>query len=306
MNLGMKVAPDKRSMEDLKSVQPDFTEVWFNYNEKATYEELFFVLRERVPHSGLHFWGMLANGHLTTFAYDDPQVTRESADLVKRTIDIAQRNGFSYVNIHPGPRALVTMDFKHQRWSVHSDPTPVDRAEALFRTAVQELQAYAHAHDVLLTVETVPMHSADNWLSDKHGDIVNLHELPVSVMTRLADLGVPVANDFGHTAATVLSSDPIVLWNHLYAVTKTLAPYTRLIHIGFTIPPFDGTDYHDTLENPLFASGRTIPNKMQIIELFKLFKNRSDVNALVEPKTDHVKNFLLARALLEEAGCYHQ
>jgi hypothetical protein len=68
------------------------------------------------------------------------------------------------------------------------------------------------------------------------------------------------------------------------------------------IPPYNGTDNHDTFENPIFKTNNAIPNHRQMIELLKLFINRDDVWILAEPKDDHVKNYFIVKKLLEQAG----
>jgi hypothetical protein len=110
------------------------------------------------------------------------------------------------------------------------------------------------------------------------------------------------ANDFGHTAANCVSDSTKDIWAMLYDVSKTYASKTKLIHIGFLAPPFNGTDFHDHMDNPLLETNQAVPNNQQLIDLFKLFPDRDDVYALVEPMNDHVKNFFLAKTLLEQAG----
>lgn len=307
MNLGIKISPNSNRFTDVLETHPDFTEVWFHLNEKEQYTDLFTKLKKHAPNSGLHFWGSLPDGYLATLAYPDQNIINQSILLIKETIDIAATHHFSYVNIHPGPRALVIMNFKTQQWTVKTRPYTVAQAEPIFLESASILSLYAKSRGVLLTIETVPVRSTNGWLTeDSPHTPINLFELPIQSLHKAAAIGVAIANDFGHTAATRITDDEQLLWNHIKTHTTQLAPYTKLIHIGFSIKPFTGTDFHDSLDNPKFESLDTVPNKMQTIELFKLFSNRPDVGALVEPRDDHVKNFFLARDLLKQAGVYHQ
>src|SRR3989344_5773564 len=107
MILGIKVGPNKNSFLDLELTGAPFAEVWFNINRADEYTELFAELKRRKMQVGLHFWGILDGGISASFGYPDQFVLDNSAALVKETIDIAARNTFQYVNIHPGSRAIV-------------------------------------------------------------------------------------------------------------------------------------------------------------------------------------------------------
>jgi hypothetical protein len=76
------------------------------------------------------------------------------------------------------------------------------------------------------------------------------------------------------------------------------------LHLGYIIPPYNGTDYHDHLDNPVFESPNAIPNKNQMIELLKIFRHQKNIWALVEPNGLHPKNYFLAQKLLVDAGIY--
>lgn len=305
MKLGIKVAPNNHSMQDLEQTHAAFTEVWFNIQEKDRYNDLFAVLRKNAPQSGLHFWGALQDGSMTTIAYPDTRVIHASMQLMRDTIDIAAEHGFSYVNIHPGTRTLHTMDFTTQQFTVQTPIVPVETAEPIFLENASTLTAYAKNRGVVLTVETVPCRSANNWLTTNgRTDPVDLGELPIGSLIRAQAHGIAIANDFGHTAAFTPDATPDQTWDHLNRYTALLASATRLIHIGFIIPPFNGTDCHDMLNNPLFETSQAIPNHEQIISLFQLFKNRPDIFALVEPRQDHADNYGWAKKLLLEAGVF--
>lgn len=298
MHLGIKVASRQESIINLQQTNATFAEVWYNANKPTDYQELFSYLRVHAPHSGLHFWGAIDDNIMATIAYPDTKILNNSISLIKRTIDTAAENNFSYVNIHPGTRALVGIDMATVTFAVQSKPNPVEVCEPLFLENAQILSTYAKNKGVLLTIESVPVKGDRKKLLD-------FGELPLSSLFKAVTNGIAFANDFGHTAANFVfatKGNTDQMNTMLYDVSKTYASRTKLLHIGFLAPPFQGADFHDQLDNPLLETSQTIPNYNQLINILKLYKNRDDMFALVEPTNDHVKNFFLAKTLLTKAG----
>jgi len=165
------------------------------------------------------------------------------------------------------------------------------------------LKQYADDRSVLLTIETVPQRDTASWSANRsRTKVIDLYELPIRVQLELGSHKFAIANDFGHTACNMISDDRNTVWRYLYDMTRTLASATRVIHFGFVVPPYNGVDNHDSLDNPVLDTPAAIPNKKQMTELLKLFQNRDDVWILVEPNTGHVKNYFLARGILQKAG----
>lgn len=303
MKLGIKVAADTESIDRLNGANPQLAEVWFNANDPKAYTGLFEALKRKGCDVGLHFWGMLDNDIGPNIAYPNDKTIAASLDLMRQTIDIASENYFQYVNIHPGSAALSQVNYKKERYDILGDPVDMDDAIGLFLKNAKELHEYAISKNVVFTVETVPARITDGWYDEQARlKPKNVYELPATAIIQAAQIGIPVANDFCHTAANVITDDPDVIWTFLLGTTKLLAPQTRLIHLGFVMPPFNGSDNHDQLDNPLLDTDQTVPNKKQMIELLKLFTNRPDVWILAEPKDDHVKNYHLVQKLVEEAS----
>ncbi|HUD18900.1 MAG TPA: TIM barrel protein [Patescibacteria group bacterium] len=302
MKLGLKVNADRESADRLNGAGPPFVEVWFNVNEKDRYDDLFRELQRRQCQAGLHFWGLLDGNIAPNIAYPDEKVIKESMTLMRQTIDIAARHNCAYVNIHPGASALSKVQYDKERYDVISDPADTDRSIDLFLEHAIELHEYATSKNVVFTVETVPPRITDGWYNaTARLRPKNAYELPPRAITRACDAGLWVANDFCHTAANAITDNPDVVFTFLKGITLQLAPKTRLIHLGFVMPPYNGTDNHDELDNPLLQTNQAVPNHHQMIELLRMFQNRDDVWILVEPKEDHVKNYFLAKQLLDEA-----
>jgi sugar phosphate isomerase/epimerase len=303
MKLGIKVNADKESFARLSEANPSLAEVWFNVNAANGYTELFDELKRRKCDVGLHFWGQLAHHIAPNIAYPDQAVIDESLAQMRQTIDIAATNHFQYVNIHPGASAISKVDYAKETYSVVGDPVDTETSTQLFLAHAQDLHAYAASRNVVFTVETVPSRITRGWYNETARlNPHNMYELPASAITKAASSGVWIANDFCHTAANVITDDPDVVWTYLKGFTNHIAAATRLIHLGFVVPPYNGTDNHDELDNPILDTDAAVPNTKQMLELLKLFRNRDDVWILVEPKKNHVKNYFLAQKLLEQAS----
>lgn len=303
MTLGIKVGPDKQSFLDVAQTNAPFTEVWFNIARADEYTELFGELKRRKMQVGLHFWGILNGGICASFGYPDKHILDQSAILVKKTIDIAARNAFQYVNIHPGNRAIVKMDLDRMDYPYVSDPVPLPQAQAIFLEHIAKLDQYAKKRSVVLTVETVSrlVPKIDWYNPASRRKPLDIYQLPVASIQAAGNHGITIANDFVHTATNPISDNPQDIWEFLYSTTQRLAPATRLIHLGFLVPPYNGTDNHDSLDNPALNTDQALPNKRQIIELLKLFQNRDDVWILTEPNGRHAENYFLAQKILLEA-----
>lgn len=303
MKLGMKVSLEPNSALEITAAHPAFAEVWFNATKIDEYDNLFAFMKRQPMEVGLHYWGALPNGLLTNIAYPDPGMTKPSLALMRATIDIAAQNHFAYVNIHTDMRILLNVNFNTMNVSVASEPVGIDVCRRTYEENVGLLKKHAENRGVVLTVETVPQRDTVSWSTNRdRSKVVNLYQLPIDIQINLASRGYAIANDFAHTACNMISDDRDAIWRFLYTTTKTLAPATRLIHFGYIVPPYNGVDNHDMLDNPVLDTPTAIPNKKQMIELLQVFKNRPDVWILVEPKTDHVKNYFLARGILENAG----
>lgn len=300
MKLGIKIGPDPSSITDLEQSGAPFGEVWFRIDKKDDYNNLFTYLQRHTIDTGLHFWGLTRNGCIPGIAHDDQAFLQESMELFRQTIDLAQTYGFSYVNIHPGYRTAVACNFQTMVLSrTKSSVTPKFQATAIFLEHAHLLNEYATSRNVLLTIETTPKRVQSGSLYDPSGRN-NPHDLLDYTYIEINQpLPFAVANDFGHTAANCIAQDSKTVWKFLKDITVALVPQTRLLHIGYIVPPFNGTDFHDQLDNPLFHTAHAVPNITQMKELLSLFHMRKNVWALVEPNGHHVKNYQLVKTLLE-------
>lgn len=303
MKLGIKVADLPVSINDLKETGARFAEVWFQINRAADYNGIFEYLKLQKIEAGLHFWGTLSSGYLANIADpSDPERLNESVDLIKKTLEIAAKNHFRYVNIHPGSAAKIRVELKKWTYQEITQMVSLKDAENCFLANAQNLNDYARKLGVLLTVETIPPRVLSGSLDERISDIkvINAYELPITTIYRAAGQSIMIANDFSHTAANFSDlNNPQLIYEALLKTTEKLFPVTKLIHIGFINNSFTGTDYHGSLDDKIFLENKTVPNLEELKKLLKLFKNRDDVRGLVEPVKDHIKNYFLAKKLID-------
>ncbi len=300
MKVGIKVGANAQDIKNLELTNAPYCEVWFDINKASTYDELFAFIKKRDIDVGLHFWGCLPDGTWTNFAYPDDTLIKASLDLMRKTIDIAAQNHFQYVNIHPGTRTKTKIDFVNECFTLLADPVELSVSEQLFLEHAKALHAYAIERGVLLTIETVPQAESRGWYNPQaRKNPMSIFQLPVDVLIAAARQGLWIANDFGHTAANVISSDRTAVFTLLSDATQTLASQTRLIHAGFVVPPYNGTDFHNTFDNPVFDTDQAVPNKKELKELLKLFRSRDDVWVIAEPSKDHPKNYHILKEIVE-------
>jgi sugar phosphate isomerase/epimerase len=304
MLLGIKVGPQKTSIPDLIATGAPFCEVYLDINRLNEYDDLFDYLKTNRIETGLHYWASVSDKIWSNIAYPDNRIINESMSLIQKTIDIAQKSGFVYVNIHPGSRALVRFDMINQTFDLIKDPVPLNQSISLFLENAAKLDAYAKARNIVLTIETVPARVTNYYWQKPRSEQtpINVYELPVEALYRAQNLGISIANDFGHTAASIVTDNLEAIRRHLFEASKMLARSTRLIHLGFVAAPFNGTDFHDTLTNPVLDTDAAIPNKNQMFDLFKIFPENQKIWILVEPNASHVENYFAARKLLLKAG----
>ncbi|MCX8009227.1 MAG: sugar phosphate isomerase/epimerase [Patescibacteria group bacterium] len=250
---------------------------------------------------GLHFWGHLPDQTWTNIALPNPTIVEPSMRQLMETIDIAAAHGCAYVLFHPSNRMPVKIDIERQTFTPVGDPIPEEQAQDIFLHNLSVLHKYAQDRRVILAVETIPSRDTNGWYgSEKRNNPFNIYSLDNTVVVKAAERGFTVANDFGHTTCTVRAENRSYVWSTLVQMTKKLFHQTKILHLGYVIPPYNGTDFHDHLDNPLFETDDAVPNRHEMIELLRLFKDRNDVYALVEPDGRHVENYLLAKKMLEE------
>jgi hypothetical protein len=302
MKLGIKVGLLGDSYTDLIKSQPDFCEVWFDSRKINLYDKLFHQIKSLKIDCGLHFWGATKDNFLANIAFPDQKILQDSLSLIKKTIDTASNYGFSYVNIHPGSTILtkVNLDNGPLDFSATKNKTTLELATKTLRNSLFELSQYAKNKHIKFYLESVPM-----YCYKKINHIINrniyekIGELPLAIIKQMMDIdNLYFTNDFGHTLANSKSTNRYELIKYLVDESKNLLSKTKLLHVGFIIPPYNGTDYHGCLYEKAIENKIAIPNKSEIISLLKMY-DKQNVWALAEPAKDHVGNFLYLKQLYQ-------
>lgn len=303
MKLGIKVGPQKQSIDDLIAVRPDFCEVWFHVGQIDQYDNLFHTIHDIQCESGLHFWGALPGNIEVNLSYPDPTIVKASVQLIKHTIDYAAAKGCIYVNVHPGEARLTKIDFDKEIFEPIGPEAPLASCVRTLEASLRELASYAADKDILFYVESVPPSAPGTPWHGPEGrkHPVDIVQIPVSEVAKMLTIdNVYFTNDLGHTAANIITTDPTMVFDFLWRTTTNLRLKTKLIHASYLIPPYNGTDYHGCLYYEEFNLPGAVSNRDQMKKLLQIFKDRQDVGVLVEPEKDHQKNFHELKKLVEE------
>lgn len=306
MKYGIKVGPRSQSIADIESARPDFVEVWYDGTQPSIYDELFSYLDTNHIETGLHYWTKPDNTYFPSITIPNSHITNQTVVFIKDCIDVAFQHHFSYVNIHPGPRATATLDYEQELISIISEPAPIADAVHAFLQNAKILNSYALDKSIVLTVETVPLKAKNHWISGRTNQenlAFPMYEVPYSAIKQAADMGISIANDFSHTTAMYDGKDSDLadpLWQFLSRATDELFTQTRLIHVSYCVKPFTQTDFHDMLDNPILHTDDAVPNLKQMKNLLSRFIDRPDVWVLVEPVENHPKNYGLLKDLITD------
>lgn len=306
MKLGIKVGLKSDWKADLLATRPDFCEIWFDSRQIEQYNDLFaFLKKDGIP-AGIHFWGAIPDGTLANLAYPNSGVLVASRKLVRQTIETAAKQQTLYVNLHPCGTLLGYVDFTKEIFTPYSQKVPLIRALPLLEESLMQLIDYAQSLGVVLTVESVPRLALGNPWQGKLGRLhpVDWGEFAVYEIEYLFQK-IPhlyFANDIGHSASNIISNDRTAVKDTVFNIARRLASKTKLLHVSYIIPPYNGTDYHGCLYYDEFSTDAAVPNRSEMVELLKLFVNRDDVFALVEPEKDHVRNFQTLQHLVNETS----
>lgn len=311
----------KEKLEQCKALTgsyPAYVEIYFRVDKIPEYDAMFSFLEKNNIKSGLHFWGVLKSSPPTGEAGIEPNllsshkwIQNQSVMLMQSAIKVAASHKCVYLNVHPGALKERTLDLDESAYQMAKLPeTTYEEGRKNLLSNAARLSKIAEKYGVLLTFETLPMNCPKNWLAPHNAkNLLIAKQCPVEFYGDLIDNGYFVANDFGHTVASIdtntdryrnlsLQENREIVLKHLFDWTKKLAPRTRLIHCNLTLPPFDGVDEHLGLLPEDFAKD-SLPKKQELIGLLKIFKGREDIYVLNEPESCHVENYIELVELLK-------
>lgn len=302
MKLGIKIGLKSNWQADLEATEPEFCEIWFHSGKIGQYQPLFEFIQKLGIGVGLHFWGVLDDGTLANLAYPNNKILNASRQLVKNTIDCAAQYNAVYVNLHPTGRVLTHVNFEAEEFTPYSPLADLNQTRSILQESLTQQADYARRKNVPLCVESVPPLALGNPWRGKSGSIkpMDIGEFPISEFADVLHTNnLYFSNDFGHTGANIISDNRTSVKNFLFDTTRQLASRTKLLHIGYIIPPYNGIDYHGNLYDAKLQSDAAVPNFTELKQLLGIFKDRSDVYALVEPESDHTGNYKFLKNLVE-------
>ncbi len=292
MQIGLKVGPANWHATLSRST-PECAEVWFRLDWAKEIEPIYAALTEKHIPFGIHFWAITSEGFEPNLAISQDNIAAESQELIKQTIDIADRVGAFYVNVHPGALRRKHLDLDKSRIVV-LDSQPIDEAAALktLLQSAQELRQYAEKKQVLLLFETLPRHEVAGWSdSPDQRPVQEADNLSPEFLLRLGESECSLTNDFGHTLASYPELQGEPLQNALIETTEKLAPFTRLIHLNTVCPPFNGTDSHNGILPEDFQQN-VLPTEAVCKNLLAQFREREDLWVVLEaPIEKMVENY---------------
>jgi len=301
IKLGIKVAADETDKDRLSKSGAKSCEVRYILEKSASFRPILRYAKAHGIQTNFHHWagfdGIMANPAAPGKFGDD------SAQTIKDTLDIAKENNAGYVVYHTGTNYRNKIEHKPGRIVPLEQIASEHDACRLFTERGIALHRYAESLGVQLILETTPLYDPAVWMSQE-GRLkrVSIGKLPLSLVEDLADQGVPIANDFEHTACNYPDHTHQETFDFLYSKSLKLADKTKLLHLGYLVPPYNGTDYHGILSNPEFLTDTALPNENEMLKLFLLYKNHKQLWILAEPSSDHVESYKKASNLLQSAG----
>jgi len=302
MKIGIKVGPED-GISVIQRSGATYAEVWFRADWVSKYRPLFAYMRRSNITFGLHFWGVVKNKYFPNLIYYPRDISQNTADLIRKTIDIAAKEGASYVNIHPESFRLVELDLNNQK----STLSPFEEADEKkgFQSLLfhcQKLNEYALNKQVKLYVETVPVAIPKDFQEGKKEEgrlnVVYCKGLNNTYLALLGKHGLSLCFDIGHVTGQYPNVSRTEIFKHLLYDAKLLAPYTKLIHVNTTVEPFNGTDSHNgILESDMKLN--VFPTISQLKQTINMFDTNS-ILLIPEPQRNKmVENYHALRSLFQ-------
>jgi hypothetical protein len=288
MKPGIKVGPQD-GIKILKQTKAQYCEVYFRLDWQKKYLPLFKFLNKKKINFGLHYWDMIDGQYLPNLLYYGGDLAQKTLQSIKETIDIAGDWNAYYVNFHPESYRRNRLDLDKKTVETIYPNSQLNKKQSFQQllTLLKELNLYAKSKNVVPFLETVPKYVVSDFGDFDKG---RLNPQPSEGMETekffdLARTGQLICLDIGHTLTQLLTNNREKLFKYLIATAKKLKSNIGLIHVTTNRPPFDqGVDTHNGILEKDFNQ-KVIPNKAQLIELLKIFKN-TDTWLIPEPQLE--------------------
>ena len=298
---GIKIGP-YNWVSRLIDSSAEHCEVLFLINRAAEYTDMFQFLERKQIQTCLHFRGVVANNILADPACPDEISRENSVQLIRKCIDIASKNGISYVNIQPGSTLTQKFNAGQISGNINSSRMNYQNIKRIFRESAVTLHEYGQENNVDVLWETPPGNKISNNTDEmgRPGSCLS-HALNSFTFEKIAKKdGIFVTNNISHIITEIQSDSKEEIINYLFERTKKLALRTRLLHIKITVQTNNGSNGgNGTAEG---HGNNTILTKSQWMQLFELFKNRKGVCAINDPGSKHVQNYIAFKKLMMNTG----
>lgn len=302
MEVGIKVG-FQDGIEILTKTKAKYCEVWFRLDWQEKYTPLFKYLNKNKIAFGLHFWAMIDKKYFPNLLYLKNNIASKTFKIIKETIDLASRWQATYVNFHPESYRLTLLDLDKSKMKTLNPNEPINRkksfAQLLFY--LKKIKKYSQKKKIIPFIETVPKFSPADFKGMKAGRLnpQKSEGLETEKFFQLTKLGYPICFDIGHTLAQYLTNNRDKLFNYLFKAAKKMLPNIGLIHVTTNAPPFNGTDSHNGVLEEDFKQ-KVLPNKIQLIKLLSLFKDKN-VWLIPEPeKGKMIENYFALKKIVKE------
>ncbi|HDH04195.1 MAG TPA: hypothetical protein ENH01_00560 [Nitrospirae bacterium] len=301
---GIKIGPYNWVMRLIES-GAERCEVWFLINKESSYADMFQFLDRKQIRTGLNFRGVIENNRLADPVCRDETVRSRSILLIQKCIDIAGRNGFSYVNILPGNTLSRKFNPEDQDSGNANNLKMYYRdLKRVFRESALLLHEYGQNKNVNVLWETPPV-TAPADSNKKAGDCSGPGFIPELNSFTLEEAakkdGILITNNIDHIMAESRGNSLREMIDYLFDRTRKLAQHTRLLHINKAIRENNGANGRNGAANA--KSGiETIPTKSQLLRLLELFKDINGLWAINDQANKQIQDFVAFRELLMSAG----
>jgi len=302
MKTGIKVGPSDWK-EVLEKSKAKYCEVWFRLDWEEKYTSLFDYLNKNKINFGLHFWAMVDNKYFPNLLGLHQDIAEKTFNMIKQTIDIAKKWQAVYVNFHPESYRLNLLDLNNEKIKTLNPDESINKKKSFDQLLfyLKKIKKYADRKEVIPFIETVPKYMPSDFKDIKIGRLKpqKSEGLETEKFFQLTGLGYPICFDIGHTIGQFITNNRDELFKYLLRAAKKMLPSIGLIHVTTNVSPFNGVDSHNGVLDEDFKQG-VLPNKVQLIKLFSLFKDK-DVWLIPEPPTGKmVENYLALEEIVKE------
>jgi sugar phosphate isomerase/epimerase len=297
VHLGIKIGPDNWQAKLDNDLSIRQAEVYFDLDRIDAYGPMFDWLRRHRVETSLHLSTELPGGVMPNLVTADDAVRDASIALVRRALDVAGRAGARYLIVHPGSYAVWGI----RQGQTFVDPywTPPQEGKRRMLGALIDLSTYGRRQGVALLAENMPAREYGAYDPLDRAHTVDVGFPTHEDLCPIGEAGIGLCVDLGHLyAEAILDAGGPDCFAQVISFSRSLAPYTRYVHLSTIVPPWNGTDSHNGFLPADYAQG-AVPSQRETVAWLRLF---DPVWVIPEPSGGadvHLANVRLLRSWLE-------